>query len=96
MNDLENEYVLVALAMVKDHLHMLPPYVQRKVKLAWSVLESHGTTTAEEMRTELGPNWVIARRGRQIVEKYGEDVRCLSIAQYHAAQRRAIEKRVVA
>jgi hypothetical protein len=96
MNDLEREYTLAALDSLQERLFLLPAEIQRRIKLAQSVLASHGCATAEEMRTELGPNWVIARRGRRIVDKYGEDVRCVSPAQYYAAERRAIERRVPA
>ncbi len=95
MNDLEREYTIVALAMAKDWLHVLPPHVQHKIKLAWSAIESHGTATSEELKRELGPNWVIARRGRRIVERYGANVRCISRTQYEKAIRQAIEKRIV-
>ena len=94
MNDLEKEYVLAALNSIQPHhLYLLPTNVQRKVKLALSVIASHGVATGEEIREEPGPNWVLARRTRNIVEKYGADVNCVTPGGYDAAQRRAIEKR---
>lgn len=61
-------------------------------------LEIYRSTNAtpDELRIELGSNWVIARRTPRIVKKYGADVNCISAAQYAAAQRRAIEKRKAA
>ena len=93
MNNLETEYVLAALDSLAPHLCQLPADVQRKVKLAASVLSTHGSATREEIREELGPNWVLARRTKNIVEKYGTDVNCITPGSYDAAQRRAIEKR---
>jgi hypothetical protein len=93
MNDLEREYTLAAIDSLAPHLCLLPAEVQRKVKLAESILASHGTATGEEIREDLGPNWVLARRGRRIVEKYGKDVNCVTPGQYDCAQRRAIERR---
>jgi hypothetical protein len=50
--------------------------------------------TPDEMRAAIGSrNWVIARRGKQIIERYGQDVVCLSHAKYAAAEARAIETR---
>lgn len=92
---LENEYVDAAFAALEDHLHLLPGDVQRKVRLAASVRKTHGIATAEELARELGsPKWVIARRTPAIVQRYGEDVVCVTPVQYEAAERRAIEKRV--
>lgn len=36
-----------------------------------------------------GSNWVLARRTKRIVERYGEDVICLSPKQYENAERLA-------
>ena len=89
----EREYCEAALEAVRPWLYLLPTDVQRKVRLAQSVLDSYGSATAEEIRNELGANWVIARRTRRIVEKYGADVKCYTNSQYKAAERRAIESR---
>ena len=91
--NLEREYILAALDSLAPHLCHLPADVQRKVKLAASVVSTHGSATGEEIRGELGPNWVLARRTKNIVEKYGADVTCVTPGGYDAAQRRAIERR---
>jgi hypothetical protein len=50
--------------------------------------------TPDEMSAAIGStNWCLARRGRQIVDRYGPDVVCLSQAKYAAAEARAIELR---
>lgn len=36
------------------------------------------------LREKAGPNWVLARRTVRIVEKYGDDVVCLSRQKYQA------------
>jgi hypothetical protein len=36
------------------------------------------------IREAFGPNWVIARRTKAIVARYGETVRCVSQAEYDA------------
>jgi hypothetical protein len=74
-------------------LRLLPKDTRRAILLAQSLLATHGQATTVEIETELGPNWVIARRTKQIVEKYGDDVKCVNSTEYHAAERRAIEKR---
>jgi hypothetical protein len=94
MPDLQREYCLTALDSVLPWLYLLPSAVQRNIKLAHSVLLSHGSATQQEMQEQLGTNWVLARRTKRIVERYGPDVRCYSQAQYAAAERRAIEGRV--
>lgn len=91
---LEQEYVTTAFEAVSHWWHLLPSDVERKLRLAKSLVESHGSPTADEMRQELGSNWVIARRTKRVVERYGEDVNCVTPKQYAAAERRAIEKRV--
>lgn len=93
MNDLEREYVAAVFATLEDYLPLLPVDVQRKIRIAGSVLATHGTATAEEIRQELGSNWVLARRSRRIVERYGAGARCVTTAQYEKAVKRAIEKR---
>jgi hypothetical protein len=50
--------------------------------------------TPDEMSAAIGStNWCLARRGRQIVDRYGPDVVCLSQAKYAAAEAKAIELR---
>lgn len=93
MPELEREYTSKALQAVSAHLSKLPPDVQRSVKLALSVIATHGGPTSEEMRRVLGSNWVLARRTRRIVAQYGDDVKCYSAKQYEAAEREAIESR---
>lgn len=93
MSDLQREYVEAALDAVAQCLPMLPNDIQRRIKLAQSVLVTYGSATTEELRRELGANWVIARRTKSIVEKYGEDVRCYTSKQFDEAVRRAIESR---
>lgn len=90
----ETEYTLAALVALEPWLFLLPTDVQRKIKLARSVVESHGYPSSAELKAELGENWVLARRTKSIVAKYGDNVRCYSHAQYEAAERRALEKRV--
>lgn len=89
----EREYTKEALDAVSTWLYLLPSDVQRKVKLARSVMETYGQATIDELRNELGNNWVVARRTKGIVERYGEDVKCYSHKQYEAAERRAIQNR---
>lgn len=48
--------------------------VERKHRGLWPT--EHG------WRPYLGDNWVVARRTRRIVEKYGESVRCVSSKEY--------------
>lgn len=40
------------------------------------------TSMVDYMLATIGPNWVVARRSPRIVERYGEDVVCLSQARY--------------
>lgn len=90
----EREYTKAALDAVEPYLFLLPSDVQRAVKLAKSVHETNGFPTCEELRQELGgTNWVLARRTKAIVDRYGEDVICVSPAQYEKAERTALEKR---
>lgn len=50
--------------------------------------------TSNELCEEIGSsNWVLHRRTKQIVERYGETVVCLSRKQYGAACERALSKR---
>ena len=50
--------------------------------------------TPDEMRAAIGGrNWCLARRGKQIIDRYGPDVVCLSQVKYAAAEARAIETR---
>lgn len=93
MPNYEREYVIAALESLEPWVFLLPSDVQRKVKLARSVMETHGMATGEELERELGPNWVVGRRTKRIVEKYGEDVQCYSPEKYADAERRAIESR---
>jgi len=92
--DLERKYAMDALEAVEKWSHLLPSDVQRKVKIAQSVFASYGLATTDEIRRELGgPNWVIAKRTKGIVARYGEDVIAVSSEKYHAAEIRAIESR---
>lgn len=91
----QKEYTDKAFAAVKPYLWLLPTDVQRAVLLAESIIASHGHPTTKELEPEIGSNWVLAKRTKAIVVKYGPDVRCLTPQQYEAAQRRAIEKRVL-
>lgn len=46
--------------------------------------------TLEEINAQIGgPRWVIARRTPRIVEKYGDDVICLTPKQYQEYTRLA-------
>lgn len=38
----------------------------------------------QALMDRLGKNWVIARRTKRIVKKYGDDVTCLSLKRYEA------------
>jgi hypothetical protein len=89
----EKEIVLPAIKAVDKWLHLLPTDVQNGLKLAASVIESHGGATAEEMNRELGDNWVLARRTPAMIAKYGKSVKCYSYKFYGKAQRRALLKR---
>lgn len=89
----EREYLDTAFASVEPWLYLLPSDVQRSMRLAKSVVQTRGSATSEELRRELGENWVIARRTKSIVKKYGASVKCYTIDQYRAAERRAIENR---
>jgi len=91
--DYEKEFVIPALQATEKWHHVLPSDVQRALRVALSVIQTHGSATVDELRRELGENWVIARRTPAIVARYGEDVRCYSQAQYRDAERRAILKR---
>jgi hypothetical protein len=91
--DYQREYLQVMFNSLERHLHLLPSIVQRDVKLARSVVETHGSATPDEMRKQLGDNWVLAKRTKNIVARYGPDVKCYSHARYHAAERTAIEAR---
>lgn len=94
MNNIEIEYARLALESTQYWKHVLPTDVVRNINIALSVIETGGWATAAEMQKELGgKNWVIARRTKNIVAKYGKDVKCVTSKQYEAAQRRAIEKR---
>ena len=64
----------------------------RSVRLALSVMDQH--VTVDELCAAIGSdNWVVARRTKRIVERYGEDVVTLSSKQLDAAERRAVEAR---
>ena len=39
---------------------------------------------SEFLRKAVGPNWVLAKRTKRIIEKYGEDVACLSPSSYES------------
>ena len=93
MPNYQTEYTKAALDALAEWLFILPTDVQRKLKLARSVIETHGEATGEELRRELGDNWVLARRTKGIVERYGPNVKCYSAKQYADAERRAIESR---
>jgi hypothetical protein len=50
--------------------------------------------TAEEFHAEIGGSkWVLARRSRHIVERYGPHVICLSPQRYADAERLALLRR---
>lgn len=90
----ENDYVIPAIEEALTY--PLPPEATRKLKLALSLIRSGGMATAEELQRELGENWVLARRRTErIVKRYGEDVKCYSHQAYEAAERRAIEGRIL-
>ena len=91
MNELR--YCRAAFEAIRPWLFLLPADVQRKIKLALSVIDSHGMATAEELNTQLGKNWVIARRSQRIIDKYGKDVVCVSNKQFEDAVEQAIESR---
>lgn len=91
----DKEYIEPALRAIEPWLYLLPTDVQRKVKLAISLINTNGFATSEEMAAELGNNWVIAsRRTQRIVDRYGEDVNVVSPTRYQQAERDAIKKRV--
>lgn len=89
----EREYTQKAFEALKSYLYLLPTEVQRSVLLAGSIVASHGYPTGKELAAELGDNWVLAKRTKSIVAKYGQDVKCYSQEAYKVAERRAIEKR---
>lgn len=93
----QEEYALEAIEALEPYLFLLPSDVQRKVKLAAAVFANHGCAPVEAFRQEVGgTNWVIAKRTKRIIERYGEDVITLTPHQYKAAERRAIETLVPA
>lgn len=71
----QEEYALEAIEALEPYLFLLPSDVQRKVKLAAAVFANHGCAPVEAFRREVGgTNWVIAKRTKRIIERYGEDV----------------------
>ena len=49
---------------------------------------------SEELREQMGKNWVIARRSPRIVAKYGEDVVCVSPKAFQEHEKRALYTRM--
>lgn len=92
MLNAETDYTRPALEAVLKHVS-LPSDIEAQVRRAISVIDSHGGATTQELAQELGKNWVIARRTKKIVKKYGEDVKCYSPKQFEKAERTAINKR---
>lgn len=45
-------------------------------------------THLDFLRQEFGSNWVVARRTPRIVQRYGEDVCCISPQRYRAAEQK--------
>ena len=94
--DFESEYSRAAIEAVTPWLYLLPTDVQRKVRLASTVIACHGCTGANELAKVIGGrNWVVAKRTKRIVEKYGDDVICLTPERLQKAERAAIEARVL-
>lgn len=68
--------------------------VRHALLTALSVIDSHGGPTCAELCEQLGSkNWVIAKRTKRIVERYGKNVKCVTQDEYNEAQRRAIRAR---
>ncbi len=55
--------------------------IERKAAGLWPSLEA--------CEKALGSPWVLARRTKRIIEKYGENVRCVSYKEYEKARLRA-------
>ena len=90
--NLQNEYLDRAFRALMPILHLLPPDTQRVVRIAESLTRFPGATT-EELRKAIGPKWVIARRSKRIVERYGEDVICLSHRTFCEIERKIVAER---
>jgi hypothetical protein len=90
--DYERKYTTEALEALEPWLYLLPTDVQQKVKLARSVIASHGGATAAEMSRELGSeHWAICRNTPANQERYGK---CVTAKAYDEAEIRAIEGRM--
>jgi hypothetical protein len=93
MNDLELAFVTKMFGDLAPHLSKLPKRARRSVLLAQSVLAKG--PTADELSEQLGGrNWVIARRTPRIVDRYGDDVICVTPHQFTETKVRVIESRV--
>ena len=89
---LEREYFDRMFLHLRQWMHLLPSDLQRTIKIAES-LHKYSGATSEEFAAEWGPKWVIARRTKRIVEKYGEDVKCVTHKQYVETERKIIARR---
>ena len=90
------EKLLAALRDERDALLVwsqadLPLDVAEGIKISLTkidtALEAFGRASslggaADFMRKRFGKNWVLARRTARILERYGEDVRCVSPRKY--------------
>jgi hypothetical protein len=89
----ESNIIKAALQESEPFLLRLPAAVANGLRLALSIVSSPHPSAAE-MTRELGDKWVVARRTKRAVERYGEHVKFCSPRQYDAAQRRALWRRV--
>ena len=55
---------------------------------------SHQWATADEISNAVGSrNWVVARRTKRIIQRYGEDVVCLTEKRYKELEERILAAR---
>ena len=88
----EIEYATKALEAVERVGGLLPDETRKLITVALHVLRCQGVPMPEALAIELGGKpWVIARRTKGIVERYGKDVKCVSRREYEQATRRCLE-----
>lgn len=66
--------------------------IPHATRLALALIDG-GPITVEELRPFIGSNWVLGRRSRRIVERYGADVNCISQKTLDAAYMSALVAR---
>lgn len=90
---IERQALAEMFAGLNNWLYLLPTDVQRKVRFASVVHYNGGMPSPDAFAREVGGrNWVIARRTKRIVERFGEGVICLSQKQYLAASLAALHR----